>query len=281
MNDRSFIVSAVASRGVVETDTTSAATSERDPAGGADPFVELRDIEFAYGPVQVLFGVGFTVERGEILGLLGTNGAGKSTVLRVLAGLDPPARGTVMFEGRDVTAVPAEKLCSAGIALVMGGKAVFPDLTVRENLQLAGFTVGAGLGDRIERELERFPQLRLRLESKGGSLSGGEQQQLALAKALVLDPKLLCIDELSLGLSPTIVSELFEVIRGVNAAGCTCVLVEQSLNIAVQLCGRAVFLEKGAVKFEGPATALLERGDLARAVFLGENGPRRTRKRSR
>jgi ABC-type branched-subunit amino acid transport system ATPase component len=281
MNDRSFIVCAVASRGAVETGTTSAATSERDRAGGADPLVELREIEFAYGPVQVLFGVGFTVERGEIIGLLGTNGAGKSTVLRVLAGLDPPARGTVIFEGRDVTAVPAEKLCSAGIALVMGGKAVFPDLTVRENLQLAGFTVRAGLGDRIERELERFPQLRLRLESKGGSLSGGEQQQLALAKALLLDPKLLCIDELSLGLSPTIVSELFEVIRGVNAAGCTCVLVEQSLNIAAQLCGRAVFLEKGAVKFEGPAADLLERGDLARAVFLGENGARRTRTRKR
>ena len=270
MNDRSFNVSEVAARRAVATGTTS-----------GEPLLELRDIEFAYGPVQVLFGISFSLVPGEILGLLGTNGAGKSTVLRVLAGLDPPSRGTVTFEGRDVTTVPAEKLCSAGIALVMGGKAVFPDLTVRENLELAGFTVRAGLADRIDRELERFPQLRLRLESKGGSLSGGEQQQLALAKALVLDPKLLCIDELSLGLAPAIVGELFEVIRSVNAAGCTCILVEQSLNIAAELCGRAVFLEKGAVKFEGPAAELLERGDLARAVFLGGDGDGRPRRRTR
>ncbi|MBV9412474.1 MAG: ATP-binding cassette domain-containing protein, partial [Acidimicrobiia bacterium] len=156
--------------------------------------------------------------------------------------------------------------------LVMGGKAVFPDLTVRENLQLAGFTIRTRLDDRIGRELDRFPQLGKRLDSKGGSLSGGEQQQLALAKALLLDPTLLCIDELSLGLSPVIVSELFEVIRQVNEAGCTCVLVEQSLNVAAQLCQRAVFLEKGTVKFDGKASELLERGDLARAVFLGDNG---------
>jgi len=244
-------------------------------------FVELRDIEFSYGPVQVLFGVSFSVARGEVLGLLGTNGAGKSTVLRVLAGLEVPASGSVTFDGDDVTDVPAERLCAAGVGLVMGGKAVFPDLTVRENLELAGFTVRAGLDDRIGRELDRFPQLAQRLESKGGSLSGGEQQQLALAKALLLDPTLLCIDELSLGLSPVIVSELFEVIRQVNAAGCTCVLVEQSLNLAAQLCGRAVFLEKGAVKFDGPARELMERGDLARAVFLGDNGHGAARSRRR
>ena len=275
MNTQSFMVSAVAARGAIEEGTT---------------FLELREIEFSYGPVQVLFGVSFTVERGEILGLLGTNGAGKSTVLRVLAGLESPARGSVTFDGRDVTALPAEKRCTSGVALVMGGKAVFPDLTVRENLELAGFTVQPRLlKERIDRELERFPQLARRIDSKGATLSGGEQQQLALSKALILDPTLLCIDELSLGLSPVIVSELFEVIRRINADGTTCILVEQSLNIAAQLCGRAVFLEKGAVKFEGRATALLERGDLARAVFLGGahdgNGraprPSRSRKRSR
>jgi len=258
MNERSFMVSAVAATGAVAEGTT---------------FLELREIEFSYGPVQVLFDVSFTVERGEILGLLGTNGAGKSTVLRVLAGLESPSRGTVTFDGRDVTGMPAEKRCTAGVALVMGGKAVFPDLTVRENLELAGFTVQPRLlGDRISRELERFPQLQHRIDNKAGSLSGGEQQQLALSKALILDPTLLCIDELSLGLSPVIVSELFEVIRGINEGGTTCILVEQSLNIAAQLCGRAVFLEKGAVKFEGRASDLLERGDLARAVFLGGGG---------
>jgi len=208
---------AVASRGAVAESTT---------------FVELRDIEFAYGPVQVLFGVSFSVARGEILGLLGTNGAGKSTVLRVLAGLEVPASGTVTFGGQDVTGVPAEKLCAAGVALVMGGKAVFPDLTVRENLQLAGFTVGADLDDRIARELERFPQLAQRLESKGASLSGGEQQQLALAKALLLEPKVLCIDELSLGLAPIVVGELLDTVRRIHESGVTVVLAEQSLNIA-------------------------------------------------
>lgn len=256
---------------------------------GADRFVELRDVEFSYGPVQVLFGVSFTVAKGEVLGLLGTNGAGKSTVLRVLAGLETPHDGVVTFDGRDVTGVPAEKLTTVGVGLVMGGKAVFPDLTVRENLQLAGFTVRTGLDDRISRELDRFPQLALRFDTKAGSLSGGEQQQLGLAKALLLDPTLLCIDELSLGLSPVIVAELFEVVRKVNADGCTCVIVEQSLNVAAQLCGRAVFLEKGAVKFDGPAAELLERGDLARAVFLGANGhkpkpanrSRSTKKRAR
>ena len=251
---------------------------------GGDWFVELRDVEFSYGPVQVLFGVSFTVERGEVLGLLGTNGAGKSTVLRVLAGLEVPRHGSVTFDGRDVTGVPAEKLSAAGIGLVMGGKAVFPDLTVRENLQLAGFTVRSGLDNRISRELDRFPQLKQRFDTKAGSLSGGEQQQLGLAKALLLDPTLLCIDELSLGLSPVIVAELFDVVRRVNADGCTCVLVEQSLNVAAQLCDRAVFLEKGAVKFDGPTADLLERGDLARAVFLGaKNGhkPETATKRSR
>jgi ABC-type branched-subunit amino acid transport system ATPase component len=152
----------------------------------------------------------------------------------------------------------------------MGGKAVFPDLTVRENLQLGGFTLGSDLlAERMDRELARFPQLAARAARLAGSLSGGEQQQLAIAKALLIDPSLLCLDELSLGLSPSIVSELFEVVRQVIAGGVTCVLVEQSLNIAAQLCDRAVFLEKGSVRFDGVPDELLHRGDLARAVFLG------------
>lgn len=232
--------------------------------------VEIEDIDFSYGHVQVLFGVSFAVERGEVLGLLGTNGAGKSTVLRVLAGLARPSQGRVVLDGVDVTGVPAERLCRRGVALVMGGKAVFPDLTVRENLELGGFTLGSGvLAARIDRELERFPQLAKRVTSLGVSLSGGEQQQLAIAKALLIDPKLLCLDELSLGLSPTMLGELFEVVRRVVAGGVTCVLVEQSLTVAAELCDRAVFLEKGAVRFDGAPGELLRRGDLARAVFLG------------
>jgi ABC-type branched-subunit amino acid transport system ATPase component len=228
------------------------------------------DVHFSYGQVQVLFGVTFNVERGEVLGLLGTNGAGTSTVLRVLSGLASPSRGRVAIEGVDVTRVPAEELCRSGVALVMGGKAVFPDLTVVENLELGGYVVERGvLANRIERELERFPQLAKRKGNLAASLSGGEQQQLAIAKALLIDPSLLCLDELSLGLSPTIVSELFDVVREVVGGGVTCVLVEQSLSVAAELCDRAVFLEKGAVRFDGLPGELLRRGDLARAVFLG------------
>jgi ABC-type branched-subunit amino acid transport system ATPase component len=149
---------------------------------------------------------------------------------------------------------------------------VFPDLTVRENLQLGGYLLGDEVNARIERELGRFPQLGGRLDNLGGSLSGGEQQQLAVAKALLIDPRVLCIDELSLGLAPKVVDALFDVVREVNEAGVTCVLVEQSLTLAAQLCRRAVFLEKGTVRFEGAPADLLERGDLARAVFLGGEG---------
>jgi ABC-type branched-subunit amino acid transport system ATPase component len=235
--------------------------------------LELDDVHFAYGPVPVLFGVSLTVGDGEILGLLGTNGAGKSTVLRVLAGLEAPTSGTVTLAGHDVTGVPAEDLCRQGVALVMGGKAVFADLSVRENLELGGFSVGDQLEARIERELDRFPQLRGRLRNAAGTLSGGEQQQLAIAKALLIDPRLLCIDELSLGLAPAVVAELLAIVRDVNRAGVTCLLVEQSLNLAAELCDRAVFLEKGRVRFEGHPRELLERGDLARAVFLGGSLP--------
>ncbi len=235
--------------------------------------LELDDVHFSYGPVPVLFGVSLVVGEGEILGLLGTNGAGKSTVLRVLAGLETPTAGTVTLAGRDVTGVPAEELCRRGVGLVMGGKAVFADLSVRENLELGGYTVEDGLGARIERELDRFPQLRQRLTNLAGTLSGGEQQQLAIAKALLADPQLLCIDELSLGLAPALVGELLAIVRDVNRDGVTCVLVEQSLNLAADLCGRAVFLEKGRVRFEGDPRELLERGDLARAVFLGGDLP--------
>lgn len=230
----------------------------------------LHDVDFAYGQLQVLFGVDLQIRAGEILGLLGTNGAGKSTVLRVLSGLAPPQRGTVTFQGADVTGVPAEKLVGQGLAMVPGGKAMFADLTVIESLE-----IGARLlrrderGGRIERELERFPRLGERRASLAGSLSGGEQQQLAIAKALLLDPVLLCIDELSLGLAPVVVEGLLQTVRDVRDAGATVVVVEQSLNIASALCDRAVFLEKGTVRFEGQPRELLERGDIARSVFLG------------
>lgn len=230
----------------------------------------LRGVDFSYGQLQVLFGVDLEVRAGEILGLLGTNGAGKSTVLRVLSGLASPQRGSVAFQDQDVSKVPAEQLVTRGLVMVPGGKAMFTDLTVVESLE-----IGARLlpkeqrKERIARELDRFPRLAERRTSPSGALSGGEQQQLAIAKALLLDPALLCIDELSLGLAPVIVEGLLQTVRDVRDAGSTVIVVEQSLNIAASLCDRAVFLEKGTVRFEGAPKELLERGDIARSVFLG------------
>jgi ABC-type branched-subunit amino acid transport system ATPase component len=234
--------------------------------------INLESVTFSYGNLQVLFGVTLEVREGEILGLLGTNGAGKSTVLRVLSGLNPPSSGSVHYRGRDVSHVPAERLAAQGVVQVPGGKATFPDLSVSENLDVGATLVPrAERAERIEEQLNRFPRLRERFGATAASLSGGEQQQLAIAKALLLRPTVLCIDELSLGLSPIVVEGLLNTVREVNAAGTTVVVVEQSLNIAAALCGRAVFLEKGEVRFEGTPHDLLERGDIARSVFLGGN----------
>jgi ABC-type branched-subunit amino acid transport system ATPase component len=209
---------------------------------------------------------------GEALALVGTNGAGKSTLLRVIAGLESPSAGSVTFDDRDITGAQAERLAGEGLVLIPGGRAVFTDMTVAENLEMQSLSIrkrGGVLRERRERVLTTFPRLAERLGQQAGTLSGGEQQQLALAKALMLDPKLLCIDELSLGLAPVIIGELLEIVRQLNESGITIVLVEQSLNIAAQLCGRAIFLEKGEVRFAGPCAELLEQDDIARAVFFG------------
>lgn len=242
------------------------------------PVLEAHGMEFSYGRLQVLFGVSLQLAPGEALALLGTNGAGKSTLLRVIAGLMPPSAGRVRLDGADVTGVPAEALVARGLVLVPGGRSVFPDMTVEENLALQALTVRRDpqwVRERRAYALSVFPRLGERLRQLAGSLSGGEQQQLALAKALLLRPKVLCIDELSLGLAPIVVEELLEVVRAINAAGVAVLLVEQSLETASRLCSRAVFLEKGAVRFEGRPADLLARDDLAQAVFLGGSVARR------
>jgi ABC-type branched-subunit amino acid transport system ATPase component len=240
--------------------------------GEVPPALELRDLHFSYGHARVLSGVSFSVAPGEPVALLGTNGAGKSTLLRLVAGLERPDAGRVYLSGVDVTDEPAERRGRHGLALAVGGKGIFPDLSVKENLELGAWSLnrpGGGRAERIEHELRRFPRLAQRLHSPAGAMSGGEQQQLLLALALMRRPRVLCIDELSLGLAPTLVAQLLEVVRLVQAEGVTCVLVEQSINIAAQVCARALFLEKGVVRFDGPAVDLLERGDLARSIFLG------------
>jgi ABC-type branched-subunit amino acid transport system ATPase component len=237
-----------------------------------DALLRAEEINFSYGQLQVLFDVSLEVHRGEALALLGTNGAGKSTLLRVIAGLGQPTSGSVTFDGRDITGIKAERLAAEGVALIPGGRAVFTDMTVEENLEMQALPIrkqSAIVRERTEQVFATFPRLAERRSNLAGKLSGGEQQQLALARALLLDPQLLCIDELSLGLAPIVVGELLEIVGRLNEAGTTLVLVEQSLNIAAKLCERAVFLEKGEVRFEGRTAELLERDDIARAVFLG------------
>ena len=247
-----------------------AVNGEKHPSG--ERVLHVQDVDFSYGHLQVLFGISLDVFLGEALALVGTNGAGKSTLLRVVAGLETPTAGSVTFDDRDITGARAEHLAGQGLVMIPGGRAVFTDMTVAENLEMQALCIrkqGALVRERKEKVLTTFPRLAERLAQQAGTLSGGEQQQLALAKALMLDPKLLCIDELSLGLAPVVIGELMEIVRQLNESGITLIVVEQSLNIAAQLCTRAVFLEKGEVRFEGQTSDLLEQDDIARAVFFG------------
>jgi ABC-type branched-subunit amino acid transport system ATPase component/MFS family permease len=238
------------------------------------PALQVNGIDFDYGAVQVLFDVGFEVQRGEVLALLGTNGAGKSTILRAVAGVGTPSRGVVRLHGQAITFVAPEERVRLGIRLLQGGKGTFPQMSVRENLEMAAYAYRADRDDqgrRIQRVLDLFPTLAERPRAPAASLSGGQQQMLALAMTLVHDCDLLLIDELSLGLSPIVVQELLGAVEELRAAGMTMVIVEQSLNLALSIADRAVFMEKGQVRFEGPAAELAERDDLARAVFLGRD----------
>jgi ABC-type branched-subunit amino acid transport system ATPase component/predicted MFS family arabinose efflux permease len=248
---------------------------QRQQANPEDiPVLQLSGIDFSYGHVQILFGVSFEVKRGEVLALLGTNGAGKSTALRVASGLETPSRGVVRLNGQDITYTTPEQRSRLGIHLLPGGKGVFGEMTIAENLEMGGFVYRsdkAELRRRIERVYELFPALTKRRKERADSLSGGQQQMLALAIAMLHDPQVLIIDELSLGLAPIVVQELIGVVEGLKAEGVTLIIVEQSLNVAAAIADRAVFLEKGRLRFEGPIRDLMERDDLARAVFLGAN----------
>ncbi len=241
-------------------------------ASGGNELLSARNIDFSYGQLQVLFDISLDVHRGEALALLGTNGAGKSTLLRVIAGLETPSAGSVTFSGRDITGAAAERLAIDGLVLIPGGRSIFTDMTVEENLEMQALGIRkqrALVRERTDLVLATFPRLAERLSQQAGRLSGGEQQQLALAKALLLDPQVLCVDELSLGLAPVVVGELLDIVRRLHESGITLIVVEQSLNIAAQLCERAIFLEKGQVRFEGRTVDLLEQDDIARAVFFG------------
>ena len=236
----------------------------------ADAAVSCRAVNVSYGQLQVLFDVDLDLAPGEIVALLGTNGAGKSTLLRALCGLTPSS-GKFHLHGSDVTGRRTEQLCRDGIGLMPGGRSIFASLTVADNLRLATWVHHrdhAWCRQAIEDSLAQFPMLGDHVDRLAGDLSGGQQQQLALAQTMMLEPRVLLIDELSLGLAPTIVSQLMDVVRQINRGGVSVLVVEQSVNVALSLAERAVFMEKGTVRFSGPTSELLDRPDLLRAVFL-------------
>ena len=249
---------------------------------GSDNLLLVRNLEVGYDGVQVLFGVDLEVGEGELLALLGTNGAGKSTLLRGIAGTQDPSAGAIFLDGRDITHLPPADTAAFGVVMMPGGRAVFGDLTVKENLDAATWLYRERDDNaaRIDEVLEMFPALVPKLDQTAGTLSGGEQQMVALGQAFIMRPKLLMIDELSLGLAPQVVEQLLDILRRIHADGTTIIIVEQSLNVAATVAERAVFMEKGEVRFDGPIDELLARPDLVRSVFIGGGSSGSSRRRT-
>ena len=253
--------------------TSAAAQSEvlYERRQGRAKLLLCRGISVHYDSVQVLFNLDLEIDEGEIVALLGTNGAGKSTLLKAIGGLVDPSEGAIVFDGRDMTYTPANEVAERGVAMVPGGQGVFPGLTVAENLQLASWQHrkdSAHVKAATERVFEIFPVLRDRLQQPAGNLSGGQQQMLTLGMAFIEKPRLLMIDELSLGLAPSVVGQLLEIVRELKEAGTTIILVEQSVNVALTVAETAYFMEKGEIRFHGPTAELLDRPDVLRSVFL-------------
>ncbi|HVC71099.1 MAG TPA: ATP-binding protein [Acidimicrobiales bacterium] len=247
------------------------AEGKRRKAGGAIPALQIHNLDFYYGSQQVLFDINLEVPEGETVALLGTNGAGKSTLLRAVSGLDHPHRGVIRIFGANCTYLEPEQIIDQHVALLVGGKMTFPGLTVRENLRVGEYSLrrqGPRWRAALDEAVATFPELEARLDQPAGTLSGGEQQMLALARVMMTTPKLLMIDELALGLAPLTVDRLMAIVRRVNADGATVILVEQSVNRAMSLARHAFFLERGEVRFDGPTAELLDRNDLLRPVFL-------------
>lgn len=251
--------------------------AEQARLAGQAKMVVCRDLDVSYDGVQVLFNVDFDVSEGEIIALLGTNGAGKSTLLRAIAGVQSASNGAIFVDGREVTHAPPHENAARGIVMMPGGNAIFPTLTVAENLSTAAWMYRADpayVAERSQEVYQLFPVLAERRDQPAGNLSGGEQQMVGLAQALLMRPRLLMIDELSLGLAPKVVEELLDVLRTIHGQGTTVIIVEQSLNVALTIAQRAVFMEKGTIRFSGPTAELLGRPDLIRAVFMGGRATR-------
>jgi branched-chain amino acid transport system ATP-binding protein len=255
----------------VRTTTVTMAEVRAARKRGEAKLLVVRHLDVHYDSVQVLFDVDFEVDEGEIVALLGTNGAGKSTLLKAISGLVEPSGGAIIYDGVDMTHTPPDEIVGRGVVQVPGGKGVFPSLTVADNLRLAGWPYQddpAYVHEATEAVLGYFPILRERWRDEAGNLSGGEQQMLTLGMAFIAKPRLLMIDELSLGLAPIVVERLLRIVGAIRARGTTIILVEQSVNVALTLAQEAYFMEKGEIRFHGPTRDLLDRPDVLRSVFL-------------
>lgn len=233
--------------------------------------LEIKDLEVYYGMIQAIKGISFEVNEGEVVSLIGANGAGKTTILHTITGLLSPKKGSIIFEGEDITKVPAHKIVSLGMAHVPEGRRVFAQFSVYQNLKMGAYTRNDK--DEIEASLEavykRFPRLEERKNQMAGTLSGGEQQMLAMGRALMSKPRIILMDEPSMGLSPILVNEIFDIIQSVSASGTTVLLVEQNAKKALSIADRAYVLETGKIVQEGKADVLMH-DDSIRKAYLGE-----------
>ena len=220
--------------------------------------LQIENIHLHYAAVQALQGVSFHVNQGEIVSILGANGAGKSTILKAISGLQPLQSGTITFDGKTLNGMPAHRIVQLGVCQSPEGRRIFPDCTIEENLEMGGYTLPSKseVQKSIQRAYSHFPLLKERRKQLGSTLSGGEQQMLALARALMSKPRILLLDEPSLGLAPLIVKQIFEIIREINKQGVTILLVEQNANEALLFSDRAYILETGKILFNGPSQEL-------------------------
>jgi branched-chain amino acid transport system ATP-binding protein len=237
---------------------------------GATPILQVDDIHTFYGSIEALKGISLEVYEGEIVTLIGSNGAGKTTTLRSISGIVAPRTGAIYYLGKDITGMPGHQVASIGIAQSPEGRRIFPRMTVLENLEMGAFTRkdNAAIRADVERVYEMFPRLKERQKQKAGTMSGGEQQMLAMGRALMAQPKLLLLDEPSLGLAPVIVDKIYEIIREINQQGVTILLVEQNANYALDVSSRGYVLETGTVALSDKSSAL-RTDERVMAAYLG------------
>ncbi len=250
-------------------DLSKGQETPKSPAAETSTMLNVDDIEVRYGTIRALKGVSFHVNEGEIVALLGANGAGKTTTQKTVSGMLRPALGAITYEGKRIDGIPAHELIRLGICHVPEGRHVFPRMTVQENLEMGAFRFKKIDQSDLDNVLEMFPRLKERYKQQGGTLSGGEQQMLAIGRALMGKPRLLLLDEPSMGLAPLVVAQIFEILRDINNSGVTVLLVEQNAAQALSLADRGYVLETGEIVLEGTGHDLLA-DDRIRAAYLGE-----------